>query len=39
MADLSAGDTIGEKREAILRISPRHGATQVRLLGSARDMG
>lgn len=34
MADLTVGDTIREKREAIIRIAARHGATQVRLIGS-----
>ena len=34
MADLALGDTIREKREAILRIAARHGATDVRLIGS-----
>ena len=34
MADLTVGDTIREKREAIVRIAGRHGATQVRLIGS-----
>ncbi len=34
MADLTVGDTIREQREAILRIAARHGATQVRLIGS-----
>ena len=34
MADLTAGDTIREKREAIVRIAASHGATQVRLIGS-----
>jgi predicted nucleotidyltransferase len=28
------GETIGEKREAILRIAAQHGATQIRLIGS-----
>ena len=34
MADLTVGDTISEKREAILRIAARHGAMHVRLIGS-----
>ena len=34
MADLTVGETIREKREAIVRIAARHGATQVRLIGS-----
>ena len=34
MADPPVGDTIREKREAILRIAGRHGATEVRLIGS-----
>ena len=34
MADLTVGDTIREKREAIVRIAARHGASQVRLIGS-----
>ena len=34
MAGLTVGDTIREKRDAILRIAARHGATQVRLIGS-----
>jgi predicted nucleotidyltransferase len=34
VADLTVGDTISEKREAILRIAARHGATHVRLIGS-----
>ena len=34
MTDLTIGDTIHEKREAILRIAALHGATQVRLIGS-----
>ena len=34
MADLSVSDTIREKREAIVRIAAKHGATQVRLIGS-----
>ena len=34
MTDLSVGDTIREKREAILRVAARHGATHVRLIGS-----
>ena len=34
MADMTVGDTIHEKREAIIRIAARHGATEVRLIGS-----
>ena len=34
MADLTVGDTIREKRETIVRIAARHGASQVRLIGS-----
>ena len=34
MVDLTVGDTIREKREAILSIAARHGATEVRLIGS-----
>ncbi len=34
MANLTVGDTIREKREAIIRIAARHGASQVRLIGS-----
>jgi len=34
VADPTVGDTIREKREAIVRIAARHGATQVRLIGS-----
>jgi uncharacterized protein len=34
VADLAIGDTIREKRDAIIRIAARHGATQVRLIGS-----
>ena len=34
VVDLTVGDTIREKREAILRIAARHGATEVRLIGS-----
>ena len=34
MVDLNVGDTIREKREAILHIAARHGASQVRLIGS-----
>jgi predicted nucleotidyltransferase len=30
----TVGDAIREKREAILRIAARHGASQVRLIGS-----
>jgi predicted nucleotidyltransferase len=34
VADPTVGDTIREKRKAIIRIAGRHGATQVRLIGS-----
>jgi predicted nucleotidyltransferase len=34
VANLTVGDAIREKREAILRIAARHGASQVRLIGS-----
>ena len=34
MADPAIGDTIREQREAIIRIAGRHGATEVRLIGS-----
>ena len=34
MVDPTVGDAIREKREAILRIAGRHGATEVRLIGS-----
>jgi hypothetical protein len=34
VTDLSVGETIREKRETILRIAARHGAMQVRLIGS-----
>jgi len=35
---MSVGNTIREKRDAIVRIAAKHGATQVRLIGSvARD--
>ena len=34
MVDPTVGETIREKREAIVRIAARHGATQVRLIGS-----
>jgi predicted nucleotidyltransferase len=34
VADVTVGDTIREKREAIIRITARHGATEVRLIGS-----
>jgi uncharacterized protein len=38
VADRTVGAAIREKREAIVRIAARHGATQVRLIGSvARD--
>jgi hypothetical protein len=34
MAGPTVGDTIREQREAIIRIAGRHGATEVRLIGS-----
>ncbi len=34
MSDLTVGEAIREKREAIVRIAARHGATQMRLIGS-----
>ena len=34
MTDPTVGDTISEKREVIVRIAARHGASQVRLIGS-----
>jgi len=34
VANLTVGDTIREQREAIIRTAARHGATQVRLIGS-----
>lgn len=34
MAELTVGDSVREKREAIIRIAAKHGATQVRLIGS-----
>ena len=34
MADRTIDDTIREKRDAIVRIAAKHGATQVRLIGS-----
>ena len=34
MTDQTVGDTIREQRESIIRIAERHGATQVRLIGS-----
>ena len=34
MADPTVGETIRETREAIVRIAAKHGATQVRLIGS-----
>ncbi len=38
MVDLTIREIIREKREAILRAAEKHGATQVRLIGSvARD--
>lgn len=38
MADMTVGEIVREQREAIVRIAARHGATQVRLIGSvARD--
>jgi predicted nucleotidyltransferase len=34
VTDPTVGDTISEKREVIVRIAARHGASQVRLIGS-----
>jgi hypothetical protein len=34
LADATIGDTIREKREEIISIAGRHGATEVRLIGS-----
>ena len=34
MAELTVADTIREMREVIVRIAAKHGATQVRLIGS-----
>jgi predicted nucleotidyltransferase len=34
VAEATIGATISEQREEILRIAARHGATQVRLIGS-----
>ena len=34
MVDPTVGDTIREKRGEIIRIAGRHGATEVRLIGS-----
>lgn len=34
MADLTIDGTIREKRDAIVRIAAKHGATHVRLIGS-----
>jgi hypothetical protein len=34
MADMTVGDTIREKRDAIIRIAAKHGASQIRLIGS-----
>ena len=34
VANLAVGDTIREKRETIIRIAARHGATEVRLIAS-----
>jgi predicted nucleotidyltransferase len=34
MADTSVGGLIRDKRDAIVRIAAKHGATQVRLIGS-----
>jgi predicted nucleotidyltransferase len=34
VADLTIDGTIREKRDAIVRIAAKHGATQVRLIGS-----
>jgi predicted nucleotidyltransferase len=35
VTQLTVGDTIRENREAIIRVAAGHGATQVRLIGSA----
>ena len=34
MADSTIPETIREKRDAIIRIAEKHGATRVRLIGS-----
>ena len=34
MADVTAKDAIHEKREEIIRVAARHGATGIRLIGS-----
>lgn len=34
MADRTVGDVIRERREAIIGIAAKHGATQIRLIGS-----
>jgi uncharacterized protein len=34
VTDAAIGEAIREQREAILRIAAKHGATQVRLIGS-----
>jgi predicted nucleotidyltransferase len=34
MADMTVSDAIREKRDAIVRIAAKHGASQVRLIGS-----
>ncbi len=34
MTGLTIGDTIRENRDAIIRIAAKHGASQVRLIGS-----
>jgi len=34
VADMSVGEAIRENREAIVHIAARHGAIQVRLIGS-----
>jgi hypothetical protein len=34
VANLTVGDTIRENRDLIVRIAARHGASQVRLIGS-----
>jgi predicted nucleotidyltransferase len=34
MADMTIGDTIRERRDAIVLIAAKHGASQVRLIGS-----
>jgi uncharacterized protein len=34
VADATIGETVRKEREAIVRIAAKHGATQVRLIGS-----